>query len=274
MRNLIRFLIRNNAFFLFILLEGLSLWLIQQEQAYHHIKIVNSTNRITGGITESYHTITGYFALQRINDSLQMEMAQARSQQLPPAIEAMVVQVDTVADTLLEQRYTYLSAKVMSSTVHHADNYAVLNRGKRHGVQEGMGVLGPAGIIGKVVGVSEHYAKVMTVLHRDFRVAVQLKRQGLRGALRWEPFAPRQAKLDYIVEPADLRKGDTLVTAGASTFFPQGAMVGTLADFSLTPGENFYDITVNLSTSFSGVRYGYIVMDVHLAEKDSMQSSE
>lgn len=274
MRNLIRFLIRNNAFFLFILLEGVSLWLIQQEQAYHHIKIVNSTNRVTGSITEAYHDVTGYFALQRINDSLQMEMAKARSQQLPPAYEALVVQVDTITDTLLQQRYTYLPAKVMSSTVHHADNYALLNRGQNDGVQEGMGVIGPSGIIGKVVGVSDHYAKVMTILHRDFRAAVQLKRQGLRGSMRWEPFAPRQAKLDYIVEPADLRLGDTIVTAGASTYFPEGAMVGTIAEYSLTPGENFYDITIDLATSFSGVRYGYVVMDLYLAEKDSIETLE
>lgn len=274
MRNLIRYLIRHNAFFLFLLFEVASLWLIQQEQAYHHIKIVNSTNKITGGVREAYFDVTGYFALKRINDSLMQEMAQARSGQLPPAYSAAIIQVDSVLDTLLMQSYTYLPAKVMASTVHHADNYALLNRGHAHGVTTDMGVIGPAGIVGKVVGVSEHYAKVMTVLHRDFKVAVALKRQGLRGTLRWAPFAPRQAHLDYIVEPADLQRGDTLVTAGASTFYPAGIMVGTIDTFSLTPGENFYDITINLSTSFSGIRYGYIVMDLHALEKDSLQILE
>ncbi len=274
MRNLIRFLVRNNAFFLFLLLEGLSLWLIQRHQAYHHIKIVNSTNQITGGIQETYHDITGYFALRRINDSLQQEMAQARSGQLPPAYAAQLVKVDTVVDTIYEQRYTYWPVKVIASTVHHADNYAMLDRGTKDSVREGMGVIGPAGIVGKVVAASPHYAKVMTVLHRDFRAAVQLKRQGLRGALRWAPFSPTQAKLDYIVEPADLKLGDTIITSGASTYFPKGIVVGTIADFSLTPGENFYDITVDLATSFSSVRYGYVIKDQYLAEKDTLMTLE
>lgn len=273
MRNLIRFLIRNNAFFLFIALEGLSLWFIYQNQAYHQVKISRATQRITGSVLESWHDITSYFALQRINDSLQKEMAKARSGQLPPAAEVQVATIDSVRDTVYRQLYRYLPVKVMSATIHHADNWMMINKGSREGIGEGMGVIGPNGIAGKVVSVSPHYARVMSILHRDFRAAVQLKRQGLRGVIKWAPFTPDVGKLEYITEPADLRVGDTVVTAGASTFFPEGILVGTITDFSLDPGENFYDISVKLSTRLDGLRYGYVVVDIDRMEKRQLQDS-
>jgi rod shape-determining protein MreC len=270
MRNLIRFLVRYYAFMLFLLLEAVSLWLISQHRTYHHVRISNSTGRLVGGVNSAYFDLVSYFTLQEVNDSLQQEIALLRNGVLPPAMDVQFLQRDTVIDTVYNARYTYLPVKVLHSPIHRADNYILINRGSNDGVTEGMGLVGPSGIAGKVVHASPHYASVMSVLHRDFRTAVMLSRNGVRGTLRWAPYQPQQAMMDYVVEPADLKVGDTVVTAAASTFFPEGMPVGTIQAFSTRPGENFYQISILLSTRFNSLQYGYVVVDMHKAEKDSL----
>lgn len=273
MRNLIRFLVRYYAFLLFLLLEGASLWLISQHRTYHHVRISNSTGRLVGGVNTAYFDLVSYFSLQRVNDSLQQEIALLRGGVLPPAVDITLVQRDSITDTIYDTRYTYLPVKVLHSPIHRADNYILIDKGTDDGVTEGMGLVGPSGIAGKVVHASPHYATVMSVLHRDFRTAVMLSRNGVRGTLRWSPYQPREAAMEYVVEPADLKVGDTVVTAAASTFYPAGIPVGLVQAFSTKPGENFYQISILLSTQFNNLQYGYIVVDMYKAEKDSLLQS-
>ncbi len=273
MRNLIRFLVRYYAFLLFLLLEGASLWLISQHRTYHHVRITNSTGRLVGGVNTAYFDLISYFSLQRVNDSLQQEIALLRSGVLPPAVDVQLVQRDTITDTIYNTRYTYLPVKVLHSPIHRADNYILIDKGTDDGVTDGMGLVGSSGIAGKVVHASPHYATVMSVLHRDFRTAVMLSRNGVRGTLRWTPYQPREAAMEYVVEPADLKVGDTVVTAAASTFYPAGIPVGIIQAFSTKPGENFYQISVMLSTQFNNLQYGYVVVDMYKAEKDTLLQS-
>lgn len=273
MRNLIRFLVRYYAFLLFLLLEGASLWLISQHRTYHHVRISNSTGKLVGGVNTAYFDLVSYFSLQRVNDSLQQEIALLRGGVLPPAVDITLVQRDSITDTIYDTRYTYLPVKVLHSPIHRADNYILIDKGTDDGVTEGMGLVGPSGIAGKVVHASPHYATVMSVLHRDFRTAVMLSRNGVRGTLRWSPYQPREAAMEYVVEPADLKVGDTVVTAAASTFYPAGIPVGLVQAFSTKPGENFYQISILLSTQFNNLQYGYIVVDMYKAEKDSLLQS-
>ncbi|WP_457831792.1 rod shape-determining protein MreC, partial [Staphylococcus aureus] len=72
----------------------------------------------------------------------------------------------TVVDTLGRYRkYTYLPASVVGNTYTLQNNYLILERGSTQGVKKGMSVLGPNGIVGIVVEVTDNYSKVMSLLH-------------------------------------------------------------------------------------------------------------
>lgn len=271
MRNLIQFLIRFHAFFLFLLLEGLCLYLIQQNNRYHHTQIVNSTNSVVGGVYETYQEVTRYFQLRRVNDSLQAENARLRKMVMPGAVEW-----DTLGNKMVyrdtQQVYGFIPARVLASSINHMDNYVTLNRGSKDGVEKGMGVIGMNGIVGKIVAVTKSYSTAMSVIHHDFHVSCQLKKSGIRGVVEWHGTDPSVASMIYVSEPASISVGDTVITTAGSTVFPEGVPVGTIKQFQIRSGERFYTITLNLFTQFDRLYTAYIVSDRRRDERALLDS--
>ena len=79
MRSLFRYLIRNYAFVLFILLEVIALVLVFNNNNYQKAKYLNSANRITGSVYNSFNSVVNYFELAKINQELSDENARLKS---------------------------------------------------------------------------------------------------------------------------------------------------------------------------------------------------
>lgn len=259
MYNLIRFLIRYHAFFLFIILEIFCLWLIQRHNAYQNVKIINATNLLVGNIYNSYNETVEYLYLKNINDSLQNDLARLKSRNWPAISQNDTSAIGKQFDSVLVQLYNFIPVKVINSQTIHFNNYLLINKGTDQGIQKGMGIIGPHGIVGKVLNASSNFASGMSVLHHDFRVSALIQNNGIRGTVIWKGVDSRFAFMDYVSEPADLSIGDSIITSGASTFFPPGVLIGTISEFSLKPGRQFFNIKVELSTRFDRLHYAYIV---------------
>ena len=52
----------------------------------------------------------------------------------------------------------------------------------------------------------------------------------------------------------DFEKGDTIVTSGYSSIFPEGIFVGIVEDYKSQADDNFYSLKVKLSTDFSTLK--------------------
>jgi rod shape-determining protein MreC len=59
-----------------------------------------------------------------------------------------------------------MPAKVIGNSVDAQNNYLTLHRGYNQGVEVNMAVVGPEGVIGKVINVSPNMSVVMSLLHR------------------------------------------------------------------------------------------------------------
>ena len=70
-----------------------------------------------------------------------------------------------------------------------------------------MGVVSPQGIVGTVVNVSDNYASVMTLLHRQYKVVVKLKNGGERGTVEWDGVSPMFVTLKDIPKSAKVQGG-------------------------------------------------------------------
>lgn len=270
MRNLILFIVRFHAFFLFIFLELIAVSLITKNKQYHRSHIVNSSNAVSGKVLTMYNNIQDYLHLRRVNDSLLAEVGKYRSADMNSKV------LDTVntycfEDSLYRQVYEYIPAKILSLSTNQFNNYLTLDRGKKHGVQKGMGVIGPSGVIGVVIDASNHFSRVMSVLHKDARVSSKIIRTNARGTIRWKTNDPHFADLEYVNQPADLRVGDTIMTDGSSTHYPEDIMVGTIKEFNLPSGSDFYQITVALSTPFNRLEYAYVVNYLYREEREQLE---
>jgi rod shape-determining protein MreC len=268
MRNLIYFIAKNNAFFLFILLEIICLFLIFQNNPYQGAAFFNSTNAATGNVYRIANNVTDYFNLRRENDALQTENIWLRSQ-LNSAKSIDTVNIYAPADTA--QLYTFIPAKVIKNTSHRLKNYITLNRGRKHGIEKEMGVISSNGVVGVVVKVTENLSLAMSLLHNDFAVGARVTKHGYPGRVKWNGSNSELAQLLDVSSSVNIRVGDTVFTTESSGIFPQGINIGTIGSFEKVEGSNFYEIDVKLATRFYTLSYVYIVNSLQKKERDKLE---
>ena len=118
----------------------------------------------------------------------------------------------------------------------------IIDKGAKDNVAVGMPVVVPEGIVGQVVDVSGHYAKVLLIVDQNSAVGALVQRTRARGLIKGE-FAD-QCRLEYVLRKEDVRIGDVIVTSGLDDVFPKGLRIGAIDDISGEPNEMFYTITI------------------------------
>lgn len=272
MRNLWVFILKHNAFFLFVLFEVLAVLLIVRNNQYQKARVFNATNDLVGRIYKQANAVSDYLVLGRINDSLAAENARLHGL-LPNTWRDTVARKITVMDTLGTRRYSYIPAKVVNNTVTLPNNYITLDRGSKHRVRSGMGVIGANGIVGIVDNVSEHFCRVSSVLHREVKISVKLDEEGTIGSLVWPGGDPRTAALEDIPSHVKVREGESISTTGYS-LFPENIPVGKVRSVAAEATQGFLGIEVDLNTTFHQLEYVYIVVDKFRDEQQAIEKEE
>lgn len=271
MRNLFHFIWKNNYFFLFALLQIFSLWLIVENSIFQRSAIVASSNTVSGSVMSVSQGVEQYFSLRYYNNALAYENARL----LSGRNTSFLITNDSTYqsnDSIYRHQFTYFDASVVSNSINRQNNYLILNKGKNMGIEQEMAVISPLGIVGIVKDVSPNFCSVISLLHQDSRVNAKLKRTGFIGTVLWDGTDYRYAKLIDIPYHLNVRYGDTIVTSGYSTIFPEGIMIGTVAVVKPNKNDNFYNIAVKLSTDFNRINQVYIIKNHFKSELDTLTS--
>ncbi len=136
-----------------------------------------------------------------------------------------------------------------------------------------MGVVCSQGIVGIVRDVSENFCSVMSVLHENTRIPVNIKKFGENSILTWSGEDEWHAKMERIPSHLELAKGDTVVTSSYSSIFPEGVMVGTIESFEKIAGITFYNVTIKLSTDFNRLSYVNVVNNLMKEEQTKLEKA-
>ena len=258
MLNFFRFIYRNHIFFLFLLLQVISVGLIIQNSTYHNSIFLNSSNTLIGGIYEVRQNITDYFGLKRANDQLARENVILRS-----ATKESFLKIDgehvVINDTTYKQQYQYLEAKVINNTTNKRMNTITINRGTVHGIETGMGVISGEGVVGVINKVSSHYASVIPLIHLNSMLSAKIERNHYFGIVGWNGVNYRIGELRDIPAHADVQIDDRIVTRGASAIFPEGLPIGKIVDITLEDGQAYYEIDIEWAVDYSRVYHVYVV---------------
>lgn len=271
MRSLLNFFIRYNNVILFLLLEGIAVLLLSSGTDYHNIKLSNAARAVEGIVQQGVSDADEYFILREINKKLSAENLDLRNE-LERAYSDPETKFFPVYDSVHRQQYLYSYTEVVKNSINRQKNFLTLNSGTSRGIDEGMAVTGPDGIVGVIVQASDNFAVAMSVLNRDFRLSARLKKNSYFGSLNWNGTDTDVVSLNEIPHHVSLSVGDTIETTGFSAVFPAGIMIGTIEDFDGSAGD-FYDINVRLSTSFRKLDHVYVITNLRKGEQLDLESS-
>ncbi len=233
---------------------------------------LSSANRMVGNVYDYTNRWSRYWNLAALNDSLAKENARLKMR-LPISQFSNLTDSTRVVDNLYQQQYKFTEASVINNTVNRKNNYLTLNRGSRHGIRLNSGVAGATGegVVGIVISVSTHFSTVMSILHQDTRISCKIKRNGYFGVMTWNGKDISEMNLEAIPKHAKIMKGDTIITSGYSTIFPEGIIVGTIDSFYNEQGTNFYNISVDLNLDMNNLQYVNIVDDIMREERQEIE---
>lgn len=272
MKNLFALIWRNNFFLLFLILQSICFFLMVSNKKYHQASFLNSTNKAVANVNKLVSAVTQYINLKENNEALSRENAALKSL-FPDVFYIDSAQKIVKHDTLYKQQYTFTPARIINNSVNRRNNYLTLDKGTAQGVGPGMAVITSQGIVGVVKDVSEHYSSVMSVLHKEFKLSVRVKKNGYIGSLVWEGYNSAYVTLDYIARHVPVAKGDTIVTSNFSSIFPEGVMVGTIDNVDDVAGD-FFKIRVKLSADLGSLTYVYVVNNLMRNEQVKLEEGQ
>ena len=99
-----------------------------------------------------------------------------------------------------------------------------INKGRKEGLVQGMPVLHPDGVVGRLERTADHYAQVLLLNDPGFAVDCLTQRSRVRGVWTGHPEGYCQVK--YVSRTEDIQAGDIIITSGLDKLFPKGLYLG------------------------------------------------
>jgi rod shape-determining protein MreC len=270
MRNLLRLIFKHHFLILFLCIESFSLFLLFSANPYQRVRFYRASHKISGRISARAENWRDYISLYSDNRKLSEENARLYNQ-LRTSFSIVNADTSVSGDSLAPRKYLYYTARVINNTVNKQYNFITLDKGERSGIRPEMAVISSDGIVGIVKSVTPNYAAVLSVLNRDFIISAKIKKNGYFGPLSWNGNSPEKATLVDIPHHVIINKGDTVITSGYGGVFPEGYLIGTVADFRLK-GGNYYEISVKLSNDFRKLNFVQVIQNRGRKEIDSIEN--
>lgn len=271
MRNLLEFLAKYNHWFVFLILEVVSMVLLFQYNSYQGSAWFSSANAVTGKLYEWDANVETFFSLTKVNQELTQRNAylEQEVQKLSDSLvsvtkDSSIYHRDQFA---LLRNYRLIPAKVVANSVDKSGNLMTIDKGSADGIHKDMGVISGTGVVGIVYLVAEHYAIVIPVLNTKSNISCMIQNRGYFGYLRWKGGVSDLAYLEEVPRHAHFKLGDYVVTSGYSAVFPPGVRVGRILHVFNSADGLSYRVQLRLSTDFARLRDVCVIDDAAMKER-------
>ncbi len=281
MKNLFKLIYRYHVFFVFILLETFSLSVAITNNNYQRATFFDSGNFLSGTLFEKFSSVTQIFEFKQVNLKMAEENIVLRS-----ALHEMLLKSNRgnyrtsdsiylpqiAKDSSQKAVYKFTTARVINNSINQQHNFITLNKGRRDGIKPDMGVIANGQVVGLVTNVSENFSTVISLLNSKWKISAKVKRNDYFGSLSWDGKDYRRVQLNEMPYHVPIQNGDTVVTTGYSSSFPEGLMIGTISEFTIGSGSNFYKIEVLLGADFKNLVIVGLVENKQLNEIKQLES--
>lgn len=276
MNSIFQFLYKHLHWIVFIVLEIICFVLLFSYNNFQASVYLSTANEVAARMLNGKDRVTTYFGLAEKNRLLAERNALLQQRVVELEMFSAQHRLDTLVESTIISRlyrsgYHISSAQVIDKSVNKTDNYFTLDCGIADGVAPDMGVVGIDGVVGVVYKCTEHYSLVMPLLNSNSSISCKVHGSGYFGYLQWHGGDTRYAMLHDLPRYADVRVGDTIVTSGSSSFFPEGVMVGTVEEVRPSSDDLYVTLIVHLSTQFAKLEHAFVIRKRDAAELDALQ---
>lgn len=190
------------------------------------------------GVSDLWQRYVALQGVQSENQQLKrdLEWVQGQNSQLREAAAA-TKRLAALLKFKEQAMPTTVAAQVIGRDATNWFQAVILNKGENDGIQKNMGVVTPAGVVGRVVKTTAVSSVVLLVTDSKNAIAGLIQRTRDEGIV--EGTQKGHARLKYIPLLSTVKEGDRVVTSGLVGGFPRGLAIGTITHIDKEEGALF-----------------------------------
>jgi rod shape-determining protein MreC len=199
---------------------------------------------------------------QTVELERQLEEYRQREVRFQEAQQALT-RLEALLDLKRQVALPVIGARVIAYDPSLWSRSAIIDQGKIQGVKEGLPVLAPQGIVGRVVEVYPEYSKTMLIVDRQSAADAMIQRSRVRGILKGK--GGNRCSLEFVPKNADVQVGDLVLASGLVGLYPKGLVFGKVTAANKKNPGVFQEIEVTSSADLSALEEVLVVKVANLA---------
>ena len=202
------------------------------------------------GISETWNAYLALQSVQEENRQLHrdLELLKGQNNQLRESVAA-TRRYETLLNFKQQSPSQTLAAQVIGRDATNWYGGMILNKGESDGVRVEMGVVTPAGVVGRIVKTNSTSSVVLLVTDPNNAIAGVVQRTRDEGIV--EGTSHGRARLKYISLLSRVQAGDRVVTSGLTGTFPRGLAIGGLTQVEKSEGDLFQSAEIEPEVDLS-----------------------
>lgn len=149
--------------------------------------------------------------------------------------------------------------RIVSKTLTGINNGLTIDAGQRDGIEVGMPVVNPDGLVGTVILTSRNYSQVLPFQNPMFRISARI--QGIRayGVISWESDRLDELVMDYVPQTTQVESGNIVETSGASDQYPAYIPIGEVVRTEPQDGRDTQRIYIQPFVSLNQIAEAFVM---------------
>jgi rod shape-determining protein MreC len=185
----------------------------------------------TRGVRNMWANYVDLRGIRRENEDLKKQLTDLRLNNAHMQQEAeQGRRLQALLDFKLQYINKTVAAQVIGTSGTELSRVIYIDRGNRDGVEAGMAVITPDGIVGKIARADRSTSQVLLISDPQSGAGVLLERLHLNGILKGTN--GRYPEVQNVMSDEKIQVGDRIITTGGDRVFPRGLPVGTVESFS------------------------------------------
>ena len=190
------------------------------------------------------------------NKEEQVDSVISQNENLQNEIDKLKETLDL--NTVLSDK-VYLNATVVSRNIGYWYDEITIDKGSKNGIEKGMAVVNPRGLIGQITKVSNYSSTVKLLSNENMsdKISVKIKVADgyVYGLISKYDSKTNTYTVEGISENVDISKEANVVTTGMGTNFPSGLMIGKVKRVTTDNFDLSKVVEVEASVDFDDLDY-------------------
>lgn len=221
-------------------------------------EVQRGTSAVLNGVRGAW---SGYVALRSVraeNEALRQALASAQVEiQRQRALADRSRSLESILQLGSSTELQTAAAQIIGAAASPDFRTVTIDKGTRLGLKADMAVLGPNGVVGRVVVAGPRASRVQLLVDRNAAAGVLIERSRAQGVVVGA--GDNRLRLEFVSELSDVAVGDLVVTSGIDGIYPKGFAIGQV-DAVEKNGVTYRTIGVRPAVDFSSLEDVLVVL--------------